>query len=308
MMKEHENASSSETFSKDETHTAAIDTEASPKNGAPVQTDSEKSEPSDSAAAQPETEKRSGEDSLELHSMKFKERMQAKRQKLKDNLSTMSKKEQISYILFYYKWTFIAVAIALICGISLFLTIYKNTRPSALSYAVLNISNPMELNTDFEDDYLAYYDFPKGYQIILDAQRHLNKESYLKVLNSGEDSADYSGFPALCFNGRFDVVITDEAGAEYCSMQEIFNPLQSYFPADIYPLLEDRIYEAANNEDIIMPFAIDISDTEFARSLNLDYDTVYLGFPGTTDQNYQHAKLFLKYILDLDIEVTVPED
>ena len=253
-------------------------------------------------------DKEAAEDNLEMRLLPFRERMKAKRAKLKKTLSSMSKKEQFSYILFYYKWTFLAITIAIVCVVSITLTIYKNTRPFALSYAVLNISNPMDLNRDFEAEYIDYYGFPKKYQINLDAQRHLDKETYLKVLNSGQDSADYTGFPALCFNGRFDVVVTDEKGAEYCSMQEIFNPLQSYFPADIYPLLEDRIYEAANNDDVVMPFAIDISDTAFAKSLNTGYEKVYLGFPGTTDENYQHAKLFLKFVLGLDIEVTVPED
>lgn len=252
--------------------------------------------------------KEAAEDNLEMRLLPFRERIKAKRAKLKKTLSSMSKKEQFSYILFYYKWTFLAITIAIVCVVSITLTIYKNTRPFALSYAVLNISNPMDLNRDFEAEYIDYYGFPKKYQINLDAQRHLDKETYLQVLNSGQDSADYTGFPALCFNGRFDVVITDEKGAEYCSMQEIFNPLQSYFPADIYPLLEDRVYEAANNDDVVMPFAIDISDTAFAKSLNTGYEKVYLGFPGTTEENYQHAKLFLKFILGLDIEVTVPED
>lgn len=252
--------------------------------------------------------KEAAENNLEMRLLPFRERIKAKRAKLKKTLSSMSKKEQFSYILFYYKWTFLAITIAIVCVVSITLTIYKNTRPFALSYAVLNISNPMDLNRDFEAEYIDYYGFPKKYQINLDAQRHLDKETYLQVLNSGQDSADYTGFPALCFNGRFDVVITDEKGAEYCSMQEIFNPLQSYFPADIYPLLEDRIYEAANNDDVVMPFAIDISDTAFAKSLNTGYEKVYLGFPGTTEENYQHAKLFLKFILGLDIEVTVPED
>lgn len=83
---------------------------------------------------------------------------------------------------------------------------------------------------------------------------------------------------------------------------EITYPLKKYLPADIYTLVEDRVVETAGYDGSVVPFAIDISDTDFAKSLNLGYDDVYIGFPGNTDQNYKNAKRMLKYILNLDID------
>ena len=106
----------------------------------------------------------------------------------------------------------------------------------------------------------------------------------------------------LCFNGYYDVMIMDEKGLEYCAMQEIIYPLRNYLPAEIYSEVESRICSADDNDGVNVPFAIDISDTDFAKGLKLGYDKVYLGFPGNTERNYINAKRMLKFILHLDID------
>ena len=106
----------------------------------------------------------------------------------------------------------------------------------------------------------------------------------------------------LCFNGFYDVMIMDEKGLEYCAMQEIIYPLRNYLPAEIYSAVESRICTADDHDGVNVPFAIDISDTDFAKGLNLGYDKVYLGFPGNTERNYVNAKRMLKFILHLDID------
>jgi hypothetical protein len=41
---------------------------------------------------------------------------------------------------------------------------------------------------------------------------------------------------------------------------------------------------------------IDISDTEFAKSLNLGYDDVYIGFPGDQQDNHERVADLLNYL------------
>lgn len=241
------------------------------------------------------------EDNLELHTMKFRERIKAKRAKLAKNMEGMSKSERAFYIISYYKWKIIAFIAILVCAIVIPVTIYEKSRPIAISYAIVNCTSPADINTDFVDDYMDYFGLTGNYQVRSDKELHLDKETYLEEYARSQGNSSYTEFPMMCFNGYYDIIITNKTGAVYCGMQEIMFPLKSYLPADIYSQIEDRVFETENHDGETEPFAIDISDTEFAKNLNLGYDDVYIGFPGTTEANYTNAKRMLNYILGVEI-------
>ena len=48
-------------------------------------------------------------------------------------------------------------------------------------------------------------------------------------------------------------------------------------------------------------YAIDISDTQFAKNLNSGYSDVYVAFPGAIDRNYTNSLKFLEYVLGIDL-------
>ena len=72
------------------------------------------------------------EDNLEIQSLRFFARQRAKRAKLKKNMEGMSGFEKFKYIFSYYKWKILITCVILGICIALPLTIYKNTRPSAI--------------------------------------------------------------------------------------------------------------------------------------------------------------------------------
>lgn len=257
---------------------------------------------SDNASAETQSAPVNTEDNLELHHLKFSERQRIKRQRLKENMEGMSKSQKFGYIFSYYKGRIILGLILLAVCIALPVTIYKKSRPVALSYCIVNATDSAAVNTSFVDDYLDFYELHGAYQIHKDTTVHLNKDTYLEEYAQNSSASIYTELPMLCFNGYYDIMILDEKGLEYCAMQEIIYPLRNYLPSDIYAAVEDRIVVAADNDGIAVPFAIDISDTEFAKNLNLGYKNVYFGFPGNTEQNYINAKRMLKYILKLDID------
>ena len=41
---------------------------------------------------------------------------------------------------------------------------------------------------------------------------------------------------------------------------------------------------------------IDVSDTDFAKSLNVGYDKIYMGFPGDEERNHTAVRDLLMYI------------
>lgn len=242
------------------------------------------------------------EDNLELHSLSFRERQRARRQRLKDHMEGMTAGQKAGYILSYYKGKIILAIILLAVCIALPVTIYKKSRPVALSYCIVNSPEPSAVDTSFVDEYLDFYNLNGAYQIHNDLTVHLDKDTYLEEYSQNSSASVYTELPMLCFNGYYDIMIMDEKGLEYCAMQEIIYPLKTYLPADIYSQISDRICTADDNDGVTVPFAIDISDTDFAKGLNLGYDKVYLGFPGNTEQNYTNAKRMVKFILHLDID------
>lgn len=242
------------------------------------------------------------EDNLELHSLSFRERQRARRQRLKDHMEGMTAGQKAGYILSYYKGKIILAIIILAVCIALPVTIYKKSRPVALSYCIVNSPEPSAVDTSFVDEYLDFYNLNGAYQIHNDLTVHLDKDTYLEEYSQNSSASVYTELPMLCFNGYYDIMIMDEKGLEYCAMQEIIYPLKTYLPADIYSQISDRICTADDNDGVTVPFAIDISDTDFAKGLNLGYDKVYLGFPGNTEQNYINAKRMVKFILHLDID------
>lgn len=242
------------------------------------------------------------EDNLELHSLPFRERQHARRQRLKEHMEGMTTGQKAGYILSYYKGKIILAVIILAVCIALPVTIYKKSRPVALSYCIVNSPEPSAVDTSFVDEYLDFYNLNGAYQIHNDLTVHLDKDTYLEEYSQNSSASVYTELPMLCFNGYYDIMIMDEKGLEYCAMQEIIYPLKTYLPADIYSQISDRICTADDNDGVTVPFAIDISDTDFAKGLNLGYDKVYLGFPGNTEQNYTNAKRMVKFILHLDID------
>lgn len=273
----------------------AKDTEA--KDAETKGTESEKDSAGSSSAPSVNTE-----DNLELHSLSFRERQRARRQRLKDHMEGMTAGQKAGYILSYYKGKIILAIIILAVCIALPVTIYKKSRPVALSYCIVNSPEPSAVDTSFVDEYLDFYNLNGAYQIHNDLTVHLDKDTYLEEYSQNSSASVYTELPMLCFNGYYDIMIMDEKGLEYCAMQEIIYPLKTYLPADIYSQISDRICTADDNDGVTVPFAIDISDTDFAKGLNLGYDKVYLGFPGNTEQNYINAKRMVKFILHLDID------
>lgn len=260
-------------------------------------TESEKDSAGSSSAPSVNTE-----DNLELHSLSFRERQRARRQRLKNHMEGMTAGQKAGYILSYYKGKIILAIILLAVCIALPVTIYKKSRPVALSYCIVNSPEPSAVDTSFVDEYLDFYNLNGAYQIHNDLTVHLDKDTYLEEYSQNSSASVYTELPMLCFNGYYDIMIMDEKGLEYCAMQEIIYPLKTYLPADIYSQISDRICTADDNDGVTVPFAIDISDTDFAKGLNLGYDKVYLGFPGNTEQNYINAKRMVKFILHLDID------
>ena len=241
-----------------------------------------------------------GEDRLEMHDLSPKERRQKKKEKLKKDMEGMTGIEKASHLVRYFKWPVIITVALIIIGVSIGMTIYSNSRPTAMSYAIVNAADPDAVNVDTFTPYLEKYNLTKGYRVYGSTGIHLDPVNYEKEFDEDPNGTDYQSFPMMCFNNYYDIVISDEDGITYSAMQSIIHEADSFLDKELYEACKDRILYKTDYYGDEKPFAVDISDTEFAKSLNVGYDKVYLAFPGVSESNEHNAKQFLRYVLSLE--------
>ena len=259
------------------------------------------------AAAKKEENGDYTEDNLELKRMSFRDRTRAKREKFKKNMEGMTKKEKIGYFLYYYKWKIVFGLLIIALAITIPVTIYRNNRPVAISYAIINSHYPENINDNAFDDYMNFYGYTSKQQIITSNYSYLDLETYEEDYAANSNSANFTSLPMLCYNGYFDIIITDKTGLRYCAAQSLIQPLDSALYPDVYKAISidyaDTIVSTENTNGTKKEYGIDISDTAFAKSLNLDYSDVYIGFIGITDRNLANSRKIMNYIFKLNLDI-----
>ncbi len=253
------------------------------------------------------SEKTSIEDNLELKRMGFKKRLQTKVERFKENTQDMSTWGKIKYFVYYYKWHVILIALAIFLIITVPSTIIKNNRPVSISYAVVNSPAPEQIKEKLFNEYAEHYSLVKGYQIRNNLYVSLSQEGYEENLAKSEGNSSYTQFPTLCYNNYYDIILTDRSGLEYCTSTSLVQPLEDRLYDDILTELKEKypdiITTSPDYDGKQVEFALDVSDTEFIKELNVGYDKVYVCFPGGSEENIANIRRFLKYVLNLDIEI-----
>jgi hypothetical protein len=250
-----------------------------------------------------EPEHVSGENMLELHNMTRKQRREVRRQSYIENTRDMSNGEKFRYFIDYYKWYIIVPVCCILLIAYLASTIYKNSRPLALSYVVLNVEDTDALDESFCEDYSEYrgltddYRFNSSTGMDIDYDYFKEHEEYITTGNS----TDYNVLSTQCELNDYDIIISNATGIKYCSTENVIASPKGYLDSYAYNALKDYMVEFENSIGTMEYFAIDISGTDFAKELNPGYDDVYLAFPGSTDENKERALRFLEYVLNIDL-------
>lgn len=242
----------------------------------------------------------SGEDALETHYMSFGEKIRYKHHQYKEKTRDMTWKEQVDFFIYYYKWTVIGIAVLIILGSTLARQIYTNSRPMAIGIAIINneADREQELAAQIETDYRSYYTFKDSDRFVILENLEIDPENYTQEISATSTNtlSSYENLYYQITGDNIDVIITDEAGILYCVEQDLVYPLENFLSEDTRTLYEDDICMYTSYTNQRREYAIDISDTAFAASLNLGYDKVYLLFPSDEEDNKQRAEQFIRYI------------
>lgn len=247
------------------------------------------------------------EDNLELHELSGRQRRKELRKRFYAEMADMDTKSKVKFFFRYNKWKIIIPILVIAIVISTVGTIINNKKPVAISYAIINSPNYYDINTDvIEKDYMEYYGMSaKKYQIISTGGINYDLDTYEEDSQQYSNSAAYTSFPTNCRTNYYDIIITDKKGLEYCAKTSLIYPVDDIFTAD----LSNAISKSCSNlltsvkdyDDNDEVFAIDISGTAFAESLNLDFDQAYICFPGSDTSNIENVRKMLNFIFDLGL-------
>lgn len=218
--------------------------------------------------------------------MKIKETLQTEAEKLR----SMSKKDRIWYIWEYYKFHILGILLAFIMLFNIGAALYRSTFDTVLHCYFLNSQSP-ELNLASAEEGFASY-------------AGLN-EKQLLTLESGSASFDASAgeleyavlakITALVMSHDLDIIIGDTASANHYASLNGFADLETILPEDLSARLKDRFYYAKDMDGAEFAFAIDLSDTEFARRTGLLQDSPLLSVIAGSERK-EMATAFIRYI------------
>ena len=100
-----------------------------------------------------------------------------------------------------------------------------------------------------------------------------------------DNSTVMSQIAAMVEAKALDVVISDKVGMEVCLSLDIYLDLREILTAEELASMEGKIvYGIPEDSDLLHPFALDITDTAFAKDHLNAKDTVFIGFVANSQQ------------------------
>ncbi len=228
--------------------------------------------------------------------------------RMKAEMEGMSPFKKVLYFLDYTKVYFIIGILLIIWVVSFIRTQNQNTLPTAISYAILNTGNHSTAyeTEDPNNPFMKYaedmgYTEPGTFQFQGNASIELSAETQKDdYVRSQESSANVMQFGGLLDKDFYDIIITDEPGLEYLVQGEDAIRIKTVKDTigDLADKegIKDRVLTMKDATGTEYDVAIDISDREFTKELDLPYEKVYLCFGGASDENKENAKSFVEYI------------
>jgi len=242
------------------------------------------------------------DDLLALSEMSTKQRMSYKWDRLKKRLDTMEPDEKRKYVIHYYKYHFLIALLALVVLGCAGAKVYDNSRPVDLFVVIandFNLDREEPIPDIIETAYRTRYESPKSHKIEVVESMDLSGDIY-------EEESYVSSIQMWAYikDDDLDAVIGNPGAMNYMIQDDSVIPLDEYLPEDLYKQVEDRIIMGKDEKNKVVrggeefPVAIDISDTKFAKSLNLSYKDVYIILPSNRKENIERSIKFIDLVFD----------
>ena len=201
-------------------------------------------------------------------------------------MKSLGLKGGLQYFWMYYKIPVLIIVLVIVCGISMSMAIYENTKP-VLVYAnfVNNSTNLENVDDLFEEQYSSYLgEDPDKTNVVLETGLF-----YSAADTGGQNQTVYQKLMAEIGAGTLDVLggdkevfyaFNDKLGeSRYCY------DLTEILPPDLYEMFQDKFYYMTDIDGTQIPVGIDFTSSQFYSDMQLQANEYYIGMPASGDKN-----------------------
>src|SRR5699024_7150000 len=201
-------------------------------------------------------------------------------------MKSLGLKGGLQYFWMYYKIPVLIIVLVIVCGISISMAIYENTKP-VLVYAnfVNNSTNLENVDDLFEEQYSSYLgEDPDKTNVVVETGLF-----YSAADTGGQNQTVYQKLMAEIGAGTLDVLggdkevfyaFNDKLGeSRYCY------DLTEILPPDLYEMFQDKFYYMTDIDGTQIPVGIDFTSSQFYSDMQLQANEYYIGMPASGDKN-----------------------
>ena len=175
-------------------------------------------------------------------------------------MNTLAKK--ISYIWDYYKVPIIGIPLGILSLIYV-ISAFSGSKDVPFSVYFINQDVNIKSAQTLQEELLAA---PALASIVEDVY----VDTSLLINPDAPDFDSQMTFTASISGHTIDIMISDRSFLEYYSQMKALADLSEILPVDLYDALTPYIILAENEEGLMTPYAIDLSNCTFFSDLNLN--------------------------------------
>ncbi len=218
----------------------------------------------------------------------LKNEIRAERQKLKE----MSLQDKLWYIWEYYKFHIGGIIAAAIIISVIITSVYNSTIHPALHCIIINSQSELDTSV-LEEDFHALMGFEKKQPVYAETM----------FIAYGDAATEYSyasmaKISALVASKDLDVLIADRESLEHYGSMDGLADLSQLLPADVLSAAESRLVFFPDSSGQSLAVSLDISETDFARVMNLSEGASYLSIISNSTHT-ETAIALIRYIFGL---------
>lgn len=234
--------------------------------------------------------------------------VKTEKQTLKSEIAKMKSlgfKGGLQYFWMYYHIPTLILILVIVCGISIFSSVYENSKPVLIYGNFINNGFNLENADDiFEEKYCSYLgEDPDKTNITLetglyysaDDRNGQNQTVYQKLMAEiGAGSLDFIGG-----DKEFFYHFNDKLGEDrYCLN------LADILPADLYEFFQDKFYYVSNSDGTQIPVGIDFTGSQFYSDMQMQAEECYIGVAISCSDTNKFLN-FLRYSYGLAPQTSV---
>lgn len=232
--------------------------------------------------------------------MSLGEKLRRWKQTEADKLRPMTVRKRLAYILHYYRFWFLGLALVLLAAFYVGDAVVQSHREILLQGFFTNDEYNLFPASKIQEEYGATQALTKRQRIVFDDVLYIDMEG-----NASDYTAASNGkLIAYMATRELDFVVTSDEVLEYYKDEVPMMDLREALPAELFAALEDQMYPAADESGQMVYLALDMTQSRYIAGTGADADpsiahTYYLFVPSGAPHPEQIVQ-FIRYSFALE--------